>query len=103
MVPTRLPTHPSRFPSSLPSLFHRSIGRMKIFINEQAVSVEPGTTVGEAVRGFDPSLAEALHDGSAYATDGVGRRIDPSSETQLGGIIRVVRSARRAQGEGDAR
>jgi hypothetical protein len=76
---------------------------MKVFINERAVTVAPGVTVGEAVRGFDPALGEALRDGSAYATDGVGRRIEPSSEVELGGIIRVVKSARRAQGEGDAR
>jgi hypothetical protein len=69
---------------------------MKIFINEQAVSVEPGTTVGDAVRSFDPSLAEALCDGSAHLTDGVGRRIEASSVVQMGGIIRAVRSARRA-------
>lgn len=66
-----------------------------VFINETAVSVPPGTDMAAAVREFDAELAAALAAGRAYATDGVGREVPPSTPVTRGAIFRVVRSAAR--------
>ena len=68
---------------------------IRIFVNEHAVVVVPGATIIEAVTTFDPALAEALRDGRAYVTDGVGRPVEPSGSVEPGAIFRVVVSARR--------
>lgn len=69
----------------------------KIFVNDQSVQAAAGMTVVDAVRLIDPELANALSDGSAYATDGVGRRITPDGEVERGSIFRVVKTARRTK------
>ncbi len=73
---------------------------LRVFVNEAPVSVPPRTTVGEAVAARDPELAQALRQGRAYVTDGVGRELDPSAPVAAGAILRVVRSARRGQKAG---
>ena len=75
---------------------------ISIFINEQSVSVSPGVPISTAVEAFDPELAAALTVGSAYVTDGVGRRVASDRSVAVGDILRVVVSARRPQtGSGD--
>ena len=49
----------------------------------------------------DDDLALAVEGGSAYVTDGVGRRIPPDGEVHVGDILRVVRTARRPDGGED--
>ncbi len=51
----------------------------------------------ELVTRTDPTLADTLHDGSAYVTDGVGRKIDTDAPVTVGGIYRIVISARRSE------
>lgn len=67
-----------------------------LFVNERRTTVAAGSTVRVAVAEYDAPLADALDDGVAYVTDGVGRRIDLESLVESGAILRVVRSARRA-------
>lgn len=72
---------------------------IRIFVNEHAVVVVPGSTILEAVMTFDPDLAGAMRDGRGYVTDGVGRPVDPSGSVEPGAIFRVVVSARRGAQE----
>jgi hypothetical protein len=69
---------------------------VRVFVNEQPVDVPPGAELRVAVAALDPALAAALGDGRAYATDGVGRRVQPSEPVVAGTIIRVVLSSRQA-------
>ncbi|HWP38630.1 MAG TPA: hypothetical protein VNL18_13855 [Gemmatimonadales bacterium] len=69
---------------------------IRVFVNERPVDVAPGADLTAAVAALDPSLAAALADGRAYATDGVGRPIAGTEPVVAGAIIRVVRSARKA-------
>ncbi len=73
---------------------------VRTFINERAVAVPAGATVADAVARHDRTLTRALADGTAYVTDGVGRRVDPATRVVAGAIFRVVRSARVAGGSG---
>lgn len=59
--------------------------------------VSPGVSVRQAVQSFDVALGAALDAGAAYATDGVGRELDPASIVAEGAIIRVIKSARRPE------
>jgi hypothetical protein len=68
---------------------------VRVFVNERAVDVPPGTDLHGAIAVLDPALAEALVDGRAYATDGVGRPVAPTEPVAAGSIIRVVVSARK--------
>lgn len=70
-------------------------GCLRIFIDEQSVAVPNGATLREILADRDPALAAAIAAGTAYVTDGVGRRIDPDVRPTTGAIFRVVRSARR--------
>ncbi len=74
---------------------------VRIFVNERAVEVTPGTAVESAVALVDAELAEALRRGRAYVTDGVGRPIDPRAPASAGAIFRVVRSAPRVSSSAD--
>lgn len=68
---------------------------VRIYLDEQPVDAPAGAAIRDIVAEHQPDLAGALDAGTAYVTDGVGRRIDPGSEAQPGAIFRVVRSARR--------
>lgn len=68
---------------------------VRIFVNERPVEVEPGITLRDLLAREDPALADALDRGTAYVTDGVGRRIEPTIRPGPGAIFRVIRSARR--------
>ncbi|MBI3981785.1 MAG: hypothetical protein HY337_02660 [Gemmatimonadetes bacterium] len=69
---------------------------IRVFVNEQPVDVLPGAELRVAVAALDPALAAALGDGRAYATDGVGRQVQPSEPVVTGTIIRVVLSSRKS-------
>ena len=70
--------------------------KVRIFVNERRVVVVGGSAIRDAVAIYDAALATAVENGSAYVTDGVGRRLDPSAQVALGDILRVVGgSARR--------
>jgi len=73
---------------------------IRVFINEQTVSVPDGSDVKSAVTTFDESLGDAVSTGRAYVTDGVGRRVEHGSAVQTGDILRVVISARRFAADG---
>lgn len=66
---------------------------LRVFVNSQGVTVAPGHLVLDAVRAADPGLAAEIEAGSAYVTDGVGRRIAATDPVGPGTIVRVVRSA----------
>ncbi len=72
---------------------------IRIFVNEQAVLVPPGATIREALVTFDPALAAAVGEGTAYITDGVGRPVEASRGVEPGAILRVVLSGRRPAAE----
>lgn len=68
---------------------------VRIFIDEESVDAPIGVPLREILAARAPGLAGALDAGTAYVTNGVGRRIDPATEPSSGDIFRVVRSARR--------
>jgi hypothetical protein len=74
---------------------------MRVFVNEQSLALPDGADAGAAVEALDPELAARVAEGSAYLTDGRGVRLAPDAALSPGAIIRVVRSARRAGGDGD--
>ena len=73
----------------------------RVFVDAQAVEVEPGALARDAVAARDPSLLPRLEDGTAYLTDGRGIRLDPAAPLAAGAILRIVKSARRPS-ESDA-
>lgn len=72
------------------------------FVNERPVQAPRAGAAADAVRAFDPALAERLAAGQAYLTDGRGIRIEPAAPVSPGDIIRVVVSARRQEPDADA-
>jgi adenosine deaminase len=70
-----------------------------VFINDRRLTVDPGTSVREALRLADPSWIEALERGAAKLTDGRGLALDPAEPATAGSIIRIVLSAQRGRGE----
>lgn len=74
---------------------------VRIFVDEDALSVPAGITVHQAVALHNAEAAAAVEAGSAYLTDGVGRRIAPAVVVTGGAIIRVIRSAPPAERGGD--
>jgi hypothetical protein len=72
------------------------------FVNEHPVRVPPGSRAADAVRTFDPALADRVDASQAYLTDGRGIRIEPGTVLSPGDIIRAVVSARRAEPDADA-
>jgi hypothetical protein len=75
---------------------------VRIFIDDQGVSVAPGTTMLAAVAGHDPARAERIQSGVAYLTDGRGIRLDAGAAVYQGAIVRIVISARASREESDA-
>ncbi len=63
---------------------------LRVYINETAVSVSPGSTVLDAVRSFASEDAAALESGQGHVTDGAGRVITLGESVSSGSIIRVV-------------
>jgi hypothetical protein len=65
-----------------------------VFVNERPLRVAHGATVLDVVTAQDPALDRELEQGTAYVTDGVGRRVTLETPVEPGAILRVVRSAR---------
>ena len=73
---------------------------VRIFVNEQVVSADDGCSILSAVASCDETLGDALKNGRAYVTDGVGLELDLSDRVSTGTILRVVVSARRSGSDG---
>jgi hypothetical protein len=69
--------------------------KVVVFVNASSVQIAPGAAVIEALRAFDPVLATAVLNGTAYVTDGRGLEIDPDTPLQSGAILRAGVRARR--------
>ena len=67
---------------------------IRVFVNQRAMDLAPGTTVTDAVRAADSALARALADGIALVTDGRGLPLAPDQTLSSGAIVRVVISSR---------
>ncbi|MFI5234284.1 MAG: hypothetical protein ACHQXA_01105 [Gemmatimonadales bacterium] len=59
------------------------------------MTLPSGTTALDAVRAFDPALAERIAAGEGHLTDGRGIALPPATAIGPGAIIRAVVSARR--------
>ena len=68
---------------------------IRCFVNDVGVVVAPGATAVDAVRAFDPVLADRIAAGDGHLTDGRGVALAPSTLLGPGAIIRAVVSARR--------
>lgn len=78
---------------------------MRVFVNQRPADVPEGCDIAAALRAVDPSLADAVQSGHAYVTDGVGRRVEGTTQLHEGAILRVVRTVQREEarnGEGEA-
>ncbi len=80
-----------------------------VFVNDQALRLPGTATVREAVRAFDPALADRLPppgqeaEGTATrVTDARGLPLSPEAPLHAGAILRVARSARATPGGADA-
>ncbi len=65
---------------------------VRIFINEESVSIPRGATVAAALESFDASLGISVAGETGYLTDGVGRRLSPETVVEEGMIVRAVAS-----------
>lgn len=68
---------------------------IRCFVNESGVEVPPETTVLEAVRLFEPGVAERISAGEGHLTDALGLPLEPGTPVRVGMVIRAVVSARR--------
>jgi hypothetical protein len=69
---------------------------IRVFVNEQPVTLPAGATALDAARVLDPALAERLAAGAASLTDARGLPVAPDGPLAAGAILRTV--ARRATG-----
>jgi hypothetical protein len=67
---------------------------IRVYVNERALDVPPGTVVSAAVAALDPGLGAAVAEGRAYVTDGRGIRLGADAPLTAGAILRVVRPAK---------
>jgi hypothetical protein len=67
---------------------------IRVYVNERAVDVPPGTVASAAVAALDPGLGAAVAEGRAYVTDGRGIRLGVEAPLAAGAILRVVRPAK---------
>jgi hypothetical protein len=75
---------------------------VRVYVNERAVDVAPGTRAVEAVRALDPALADLVGSGAAQLTDARGIALAPDAPLAPGAILRALRRARRASPDADA-
>ena len=76
---------------------------MRAFVNERGVDVEDGATVADAIRAFDPALAERVETGErSRVTDARGIEVALDGVVHAGDIYRVVISARGEARDDDA-
>jgi len=74
-------------------------GTIPVFVNDHPLSLPTGVLAADAVRAFDPALAERLLSGSASLTDGRGIPLPAGQPLFPGAIVRVIVSARRGPAE----
>ena len=74
---------------------------VRVYINENAVGVPPGSTVLDAVRSFSSEAADGLESGRGHVTDGVGRHITLEEPVSAGSILRVVDAGSRRSEQAD--
>ena len=65
---------------------------MRVFVNAQAVEVEPGTDVRGAIRAHDPELEARAASGGALVTDARGIEVPLDGPLAAGSILRVART-----------
>ncbi len=63
---------------------------IRVFVNERALDVTPGSTVFDVVESFSAELASVLLSGKGHVTDGVGREIGLGEIVLAGAILRTV-------------
>jgi len=68
---------------------------MRVFVNDGALDVPPGSDVSAAVRAFDPDIERQVASGLAYVTDGRGIEQAANAPLANGAILRVIVRARR--------
>jgi len=78
-------------------------GELRVFVNEQLVTVPAGSLARAAVERLDAALAAALAEGHALLTDGRGLPLSAADPLYAGAIIRTVASGRSAAAGADAR
>ncbi len=78
-------------------------GTIRIFVDERGLDVAAGATLGEVLAQAAPDAVGALEAGRTVVTDGTGREISLQECPQAGAIYRVVRSARRAARQPEAK
>lgn len=75
---------------------------LRVFVNERALEVPPGTSARAAVRAFDPVLEARLDTQTALITDGRGIPVADDAPLSSGAILRVVLTGRAGAVESDA-
>jgi hypothetical protein len=65
-----------------------------VFINDRAIRVAPGTTLGQALAEHEPELFAALLAGRLLLTDGRSIPADADLPVHAGSIFRARESAR---------
>lgn len=68
---------------------------MRVFVNEGALDVPPGSDVSAAIRAFDPNIEGQIASGLACVTDGRGIELAANAPLASGAILRVIIRARR--------
>ncbi len=75
---------------------------MRVYLNEQGVTVPERSTVLDVVRLVDPGLADQVVAGNAVCTDGRSVTCAPGDVLTAGSILRVRVSARHPGQDPDA-
>ena len=68
---------------------------LRVFLNEQPLTLPAGATVGDALRRGLPELSPLVAEGAAHVTDGRGIEVDLASPLAGGAILRAQRTSRR--------
>ena len=63
---------------------------MRVFVNGKALTADPGQTVLDAVRAFDPAEADAVAAGTRAVTDSRGLPVAPETPVAGGTVLRLV-------------
>jgi hypothetical protein len=68
---------------------------VRAYVNGRGVEVPAGATAIDAVRAWDPAVADQVAGGDRGLTDSRGLPLDPSAVLAAGSIVRVVSGRRR--------
>ena len=71
---------------------------VRVFVNERGVDAPEGGTVADALRAFNPALAERIEGGDGYVTDARGIAIPLDARLGTGTILRAVPGRARVDG-----